>query len=187
MSLAARSRILDFCGSIRANLQFSRIFLIDLVATAGYVLGTAASAEDAARSEALAVLVVSLLYALLHAAKILLVVHLEKRGGDAREFVGSLTLVVSGPYAHSRNPVYLLSLIQSAIWSLLLALLAQDQPAPGFGYALSAALLYGHFWGMDRLVIPHEEAALRRAHRDAFDAYAGRVRRWIGRYRARHP
>ena len=67
-------------------------------------------------------------YAALHMLKIGLVWYLERSGGDAREFVGSDHLVTGGFYAYSRNPVYLLSLFQSFVWSLILICLAAGHP-----------------------------------------------------------
>jgi protein-S-isoprenylcysteine O-methyltransferase Ste14 len=76
-------------------------------------------------------------------------------------------LVTRGPFALSRNPIYL-------------------------GYALEhagVALLLGSWWGlamlapvvvaMDRLVIPREERHLARVFGEAYAHYRARVRRWI--------
>jgi protein-S-isoprenylcysteine O-methyltransferase Ste14 len=167
---------------VERDLQFSNIFTVDIVACAFYVAATLYLLEDADPSTVrlALILALALLYFALHAAKMLLVVYLEQRGGDARQFMGSDTLVTSGVYAWSRNPVYLMSIVQSFLWSALLAVLARGQPAAWFGYALASLLLYVHFWGIDRLIIPNEEAALGRAHPKGFAAYASRVRRWIG-------
>ncbi len=184
--MTTRDRIISLgefaARRLRADLQFSRIFLVDLMASGGYVLATLAAARDAATSGGVEIIVgLAACYALLQIAKIFLVIGLEQRGGDAREFVGSGALVTDGPFALSRNPTYVLSIAQSALWSVLLVILGYGQPAAPVFHALAAALLYGHFWGVDRLVIPHEEAALRRAHPQAFDAYAASVPRWLGR------
>ncbi len=92
-----------------------------------------------------------------------------------------LKVSTSGFYAWSRNPVYVVSLIESFLWSILLVILAQGQEAAVIGYALAPALLYGHYWGMDRLIVPHEEAALKSGHPEEFAAYCASVRRWFGR------
>lgn len=168
---------------LRQDLQFSRIFLVDLTATSAYgaatllLLGLSAPTPQGAR----ALLVAGAVYGLLLAVKLGLVVYLEKGGGDARQFVGSETLVTSGAYAFSRNPVYLVALLQSLAWSLGLAGVALAREAPcALTLLMAAALLYGHYWGMDRLIIPNEEAALRARHPDAFAAYCRRVNRWLG-------
>lgn len=168
---------------VKQDLQFSNIFTVDLVASAGYVVATLLLARHAEATPArlAAMLALALLYAALHVGKISLIVYLEKRGGDARQFVGSPTLVTGGVYAFSRNPVYLVSIVQSLLWSVLLVLLSAGQVSGWVGYALAPALLYGHFLGIDRLIIPNEEAALKAAHPAEFAAYAGRVRRWFGR------
>ncbi len=130
-----------------------------------------------------ALFLAGLAYAILFVLKILLVVDLERRGGDAREFVGSETLVTEGFYAYSQNPVYVVTLLQSLAWSLgLFGLALADYPS-GLSFAAASALLYAHYWAIDRLVVPHEEAALRAKHPDAFAAYCARVNRWLGRRR----
>lgn len=168
---------------VRQDLQFSRIFLVDLSATAAYGATTLLLLAwgDATSQSTRALCVAGAAYVSLLLLKIGLVVYLEKRGGDARQFIGSETLVTSGVYAFSRNPVYAVSLLQSLAWSLGLI---------GFGLGgaglcpltllAAAALLYGHFWGMDRLIVPHEEEALRARHPEAFGAYCARVNRWLG-------
>lgn len=184
---AERSSVLAFIARrIRQDLQFSRIFLVDLAACAAYaattllLLALAAPTEAGAR----ALLLAALGWMIFLVLKILLVVYLEKRGGDAREFVGSEALVTSGVYAISRNPVYVLSLVQSLAWSLgLIGLGRSGHPYALLAFAAAPALLYGHWWGMDRLIVPHEEAALRGKHPDAFAAYCARVNRWLGRKR----
>lgn len=187
MSLAGGRQAFSVLSSVkrrvREDMQFSNIFTVDLVASIGYLLATLLLAPGAelAPARVAAISALPLAYASLHIAKILFVVYLEKSGGDAKQFVGSDRLVTSGVYAYSRNPVYLVSIIQSFLWSILLIALAAGQPIAWIGYALAPALLYGHFWGIDRLIIPNEEAALMRVHPEKFAAYAARVRRWWGR------
>jgi protein-S-isoprenylcysteine O-methyltransferase Ste14 len=49
---------------------------------------------------------------------------------------------------------------------------------------LAAALVLpvAFFLINDRIVMPVEEAMLRKLHPDEFDAFAARTRRWFGRY-----
>lgn len=188
MSLSADNKgssILGFIARrIRQDMQFSRIFLVDFTASASYAAATLLllSLADPTEGGARALILAALGWVFFFVLKILLVVYLEKRGGDAREFVGSETLVTSGVYALSRNPVYVMSLLQSLCWSLgLVGLGVNGQPYAFLAYAAAPALLYGHWRGMDRLIVPHEEAALRARHPDEFAAYCARVNRWFGR------
>ena len=171
---------------MRRDLQFSRIFLVDFAASAAYAAATLflIALSEPKPLGAGALIFAGLAYTVLFSLKILLVIYLEKRGGDAREFVGSDTLVTSGVYAFSRNPVYVISLLQSLAWSLgLIGLVAAAHCCAWLGYLLAPTLLYAHYWGMDRLIVPNEEAALRARHPEAFAAYCARVNRWFGRRR----
>lgn len=174
-----------FSRRIGRNLQFSRIFLVELAFTAAYLGATALLVffDAPSSSELLAPIALSVAYAALFFYKIALVHYLEWRGGDAREFRASDQLVTTGAYALSRNPVYVLSLAQSLVWSVGLVLLGATAPRGFCAAALAApTLLYGHFLALDRLIVPHEEAALRSRHPEAFAAYCARVSRWFGRY-----
>lgn len=75
-------------------------------------------------------------------------------------------LVTSGPFAFSRNPIYLADLGILFGWSLLV------------GTPLGLVLL----WPLQRVLtarfIEPEEASLRAKFGTAFDEYAERVRRW---------
>lgn len=79
----------------------------------------------------------------------------------------SRSLVTSGPYRVTRNPMYLglttlylgATLVANAVWPLLFLL------AP--------------LWILQAEVIPFEEANLERAFGNEYRAYRGRVRRWI--------
>ncbi|HEX3916299.1 MAG TPA: isoprenylcysteine carboxylmethyltransferase family protein [Caulobacteraceae bacterium] len=76
-------------------------------------------------------------------------------------------VITSGPYAFSRNPMYLGLLIiafGAALWVGAWPMLA----------APPAVFLVANF-----VHIPFEEAKLRRQFGGAFDAYASRVRRWV--------
>ncbi len=78
-------------------------------------------------------------------------------------------LVTTGPFAWTRNPIYLGN-------TLLLAGLGFVTPVRWFiPLALAAA------FAVDRLAIRREEAHLRARFGDAWDAYACSVPRWIGR------
>ncbi|HEY1940607.1 MAG TPA: methyltransferase [Roseiarcus sp.] len=116
-----------------------------------------------------------------YAGKVLVIAHLDKAGGDARTYVKSSALVTDGPYAWSRNPTYLLAMVQFVLWGAL-ALYLQIF-APWRPTMLAAALLLPALFFLvnDWIVMPSEEAMLRRLHPDEFDAYASRVRRWFGR------
>lgn len=78
-------------------------------------------------------------------------------------------LVISGPYRHVRNPMYL------AVTGLI------------FGQALlfgnAALIAYGvAIWiAFDLFVITHEEPRLRREFSEAYEAYSKAVPRWIPR------
>jgi protein-S-isoprenylcysteine O-methyltransferase Ste14 len=188
MSLSADNKGSSVLGviarRIRQDLQFSRIFLVDFAASASYAAATLIllGLADPTERGACALILAALGWLSFFVLKILLVVYLEKRGGDAREFVGSETLVTSGVYALSRNPVYVMSLLQSLCWSLgLVGLGLSGHPYAGLAFFAAPVLLYGHWWGMDQLIVPHEEAALRAKHGDAFAAYCAKVNRWLGR------
>lgn len=81
---------------------------------------------------------------------------------------GSVTkIVTSGPYRLSRNPIYL-----------------------GFVFVLiGSGFVFRTYWGLiltpvlmallDRLVIQHEEAYLRKKFGESYASYTSRVRRWL--------
>lgn len=79
----------------------------------------------------------------------------------------STTMIETGPYRISRNPLYLgmlslhlgLALVVGSFWALV-------------AFPVSVALL---LWGA---ILP-EERFLRARFGPAYDAYAGRVRRWL--------
>jgi protein-S-isoprenylcysteine O-methyltransferase Ste14 len=167
----------------RRDMQFSGIFLCDFFAAAAYAMATVYLLHSVQLTLAGLVASGALLLVVIaaQAIKILGVIVLEKRGGDAREFIGSDTLVTDGVYAVSRNPVYLVAILQSLAWSLILLVGALTPPYDAC-LALAALLIpIGHFLSIDRLIIPNEEAALKSAHPEAFAAYAAKVDRWFGR------
>jgi hypothetical protein len=141
------------------DLQFSRVFLVELSATAAYVAATALVILLDAPSSAEPLVPLVVAYSALFFLKIALVFYLERRGGD----------------------VYLISLFQSFVWSVGLCGLGS---AGGLCFVAATfaapALLYGHFLAMDRLIVPYEEAVLRGRSPEAFAAYCARVHRWFG-------
>lgn len=76
------------------------------------------------------------------------------------------TLLVTGPFRVSRNPLYAAGVLAH----LALGLLADS----GWTCMAAGAL----FLVLDRLVVPREEARLRALFGPAFERYARRVRRW---------
>lgn len=95
------------------------------------------------------------------------VLVLVRAGNDPRPDRPDAAMVQAGPYRFSRNPIYLGLLVAMA----------------GF------ALRWGDLWGwlalplghllLDRLVVAKEEAYLATRFGAAYDAYRGRVRRWL--------
>lgn len=88
-------------------------------------------------------------------------------GTNIRTFDEPTTLVTTGPFVWTRNPMYL----------GFVALLA------GFGVALGAlfplALPAAFALIADRWYIPFEERALKAKFGDSYAAYAARTRRWL--------
>jgi protein-S-isoprenylcysteine O-methyltransferase Ste14 len=163
------------------DLEFSRIFLVEFSVTAAYVAATALVILLDAPSSVEPLVPLVLAYSALFFLKIALVFYLERRGGDAREFGEPDQLVKTGAYALSRNPVYLISLAQSFVWSLgLCGLVVAGRLGIVAATFAAPALLYAHFMAMDRLIVPYEETALRGRHPEAFAAYCARVHRWFG-------
>ncbi|NLD71713.1 MAG: isoprenylcysteine carboxylmethyltransferase family protein [Chloroflexi bacterium] len=76
-------------------------------------------------------------------------------------------LITHGPYARSRNPMYLgwtalvlgIALLVGSVWMLIAV-------AAGWSY-------------LQAVTIPGEEASLRQAFGEAFEAYRRRARRWL--------
>jgi protein-S-isoprenylcysteine O-methyltransferase Ste14 len=92
---------------------------------------------------------------------------LVRGGNDPRPDRPDVSLIEAGPFGYSRNPVYLGFLLVT----------------------LGMALRWGTLWGwvavaathlvLDRYVVRREEAYLGRRFGAAYDAYRGRVRRWV--------
>jgi protein-S-isoprenylcysteine O-methyltransferase Ste14 len=92
---------------------------------------------------------------------------MAKAGNDPRPDKPDTALVERGPFRFSRNPIYLAFLLAAA----------------------GLALVWGTLWGwlgvavvhamLDRLVIAKEEAYLASRFGAPYEAYKGRVRRWM--------
>ena len=107
---------------------------------------------------------------------------LDGRGGDARAYVKSGTLVTSGPYGLSRHPTYSLAMLQFLLWSALGLYVQAYAPFSALLWVAVVGAPLGFFFVNDRVVMPSEEAMLRRLHGATdYDAYAARVNRWFGR------
>ena len=79
----------------------------------------------------------------------------------------SSSLVVSGIYSFTRNPMYLGFLLGLLAWAIHLSHLAAFLFLPLF------------VWYMNRFQIEPEERALASLFGEAFASYASRVRRWL--------
>jgi len=77
------------------------------------------------------------------------------------------SLVTSGIFSFSRNPMYLGMLLVLIAWFFHL------------GSLLNLAALYLFYLFITRFQIEPEEQALRKLFGDAYDDYCARVRRWI--------
>lgn len=102
----------------------------------------------------------------------------DKIGTNIVTFEDPGTLVVSGPFRWSRNPMYLG--FQIAITGVAVMLASP--------WALLGPAAF--FVACHRVYIPFEEARLRARFGADYERYRGRVRRWIGRRRvveADHP
>ena len=164
------------------QLEFSRVFKFDLIAVSAYATATVHLYDASAQTvPALAEIAGFAVILLLQIAKIMLVLLLDWRGGDARTFKQSHVLVTDDIYGYSRNPAYLTTVVQNVMWSLLLLSGMVDAQANIEVIAVAVIVPLTHFISVDRLVIPREEAELRRWHPEAYAAYANRVDRWIGR------
>ena len=88
-------------------------------------------------------------------------------GTSVRGSERSTTIVRTGPYRFSRNPIYLsfiLVLLGLAVWLDDLWLLITLVPAVGF---------------IATVVIPREERFLEREFHDQYSSYKAAVRRWL--------
>ncbi len=188
MSVVLKSSLFDEPAAADAEaapkkFKFAATFVIDLAFSLLFVAAVVPVwAGEMDRGLVLApTFLIGVLILLCYVGKVLVIAHLDKAGGDARTYVKSSALVTDGPYAYSRNPTYLLAMVQFLLWSALAFYLQGF--APWRPTMLAAAILLPalFFFVNDRVVMPTEEAMLRRLHPDEFEAYASRVRRWIGR------
>jgi protein-S-isoprenylcysteine O-methyltransferase Ste14 len=76
-------------------------------------------------------------------------------------------LVTTGPFAHTRNPLYVTLVTIAAAIAVMV----------GSGWLLLAATLLVGL--LDRLVIVREEVAISRRFGDEYASYKSRVRRWV--------
>jgi protein-S-isoprenylcysteine O-methyltransferase Ste14 len=188
MSMALKSSLFDEPAAAEAKappkrFKFAATFVIDLAISLVYVAAVVPlwAGEMGRRLVLAPTFLIGAAILICYVGKVLVIAHLDRAGGDARTYVKSSALVVDGPYAWSRNPTYLLAMIQFLLWSALAFYLQAF--APWRPLTLAAAILLPalFFFVNDRVVMPTEEAMLRRLHPEEFDAYASRVRRWIGR------
>lgn len=90
-----------------------------------------------------------------------------KKGARPEPWAPATTMVTSGLYAWTRNPMYLGMLTVYAGVALYLV-------SPTAGLLLVPLILI-----VDRMIIPREEAYLTRRFGDAYAAYCGKTRRWL--------
>lgn len=188
MSVVLKSSLFDEPAAADAKaapkrFKFAATFVIDLAFSLVFVAAVIPVwAAEMNRGFVMApTFLIGVLILACYVGKVLVIAHLDKAGGDARTYVKSSELVTDGPYSYSRNPTYLLAMAQFLLWAALAFYLQLF--APWRPLMLAAAILLPtlFFFVNDRIVMPTEEAMLRRLHPEAFDAYARRVRRWIGR------
>ncbi len=188
MSFVLKSALFDEPAAADAKaptkrFKFAATFVIDLAFSLLFVAAVVPVwMAEAQRGLVMApTFLLGLLLLACYGGKVYVIAHLDKAGGDARTYVKSSALVTDGPYAWSRNPTYLLAAVQFVLWAALAVYLQIF--APWRPTMLAAALLLPALFFLvnDRIVMPSEEAMLRRLHPEEFEAYAGRVRRWFGR------
>lgn len=76
-------------------------------------------------------------------------------------------LVTTGPYAMSRNPIYVgFLLIQAGVGLMT-------------GMWIALVLLPATWWGLHHFVVLREEAELARVFGEAYERYVQRTRRWL--------
>ena len=95
------------------------------------------------------------------------ILTLARAGTDPRPDRPDSALVEGGPFRFGRNPVYLGFVLCAAGFALRWGTL----------WGWLAAL--GTYLALDRLVVAREEAYLAARFGEAYDAYRGRVRRWL--------
>ena len=189
MSIAFRANVFDERDSATAaqapktRFKFAPTFLIDLAFTGAYLAVVMPNWLAAARYGApvAPTFVIAALFSACYVGKILVVRHLDKKGGDARAYVKSEELVADGPFAYSRHPTYTLAFVQFLLWSVLALYLQTFEPSRPLMTGAALVLPVAFFLVNDWLVMPSEEAMLAQLHPAAYPIYALRVRRWFGR------
>jgi protein-S-isoprenylcysteine O-methyltransferase Ste14 len=189
MSSAFPHPIFDEPASAEAGAKPKRFkvaptFVIDLAFSALCLIGIAPVWREALTRGAVVAGPTFALLALILACyfgKTLTIGHLDGRGGDARAYVKSGALVQTGPYGWSRHPTYALAMLQFLAWAVLGVYIQAFAPWSPLLLATVVAAPLGFFLINDLVVMPTEEAMLRRLHPDEFDGYAARVNRWFGR------
>lgn len=182
--------IFDEPASVEASAPNTRFkiaptIVIDVIVSAAYMAAAAPSfAQAAARGQNVFFGPACALMAALiacYASKPVVMTGLTRRGGDARAYVKSATLVTDGAYSWSRHPAYALTLLQYLVWSQLLLLIQAFASWDATLLVAAFGLPTAFYFLNDRIVMPVEEEMLRRLHPQEFDAYARRVKRWFGR------
>ena len=187
MSATLKSSLFDEPDAAEASappkrFKFAATFVIDLIVSLVFVAVVLPPwSADIERGLIMApTFVIGVLILMSYAGKVLVLAHLDKRGGDARTYVKSSALVTDGPYAWSRNPTYALAMLQFLLWAALALYLLALGP---WRWALAVAAIglpALFFLVNDRIVMPTEEGMLRKLNPEEYDAYAARVRRWFG-------
>jgi protein-S-isoprenylcysteine O-methyltransferase Ste14 len=188
MSVGMKSSLFDEPAAADAKeppkrFKFAATFVIDLAFSLVFV----AAVVPVWRSEIdlgwriAPTFVLGVLILFCYVGKVLVIAHLDKAGGDARTYVKSSALVTDGPYAWSRNPTYALAMLQFLLWAALALDLQAFAPWRWTLLAAAFGLPTLFFLVNDFVVMPTEEAMLRRLHPEEYEAYARRVRRWFGR------
>ena len=188
MSATLKSSLFDEPDAVEAStppkrFKIAATFVIDLVVSLAFVAVVLPPwRADFARGLIMApTFLLGVLILVSYVAKVLVVAHLDKHGGDARTYVKSSALVTDGPYGWSRNPTYAVAMLQFLLWAALALYLLALGPWR-WTLAIAAIGLPALFFLInDRIVMPTEEAMLRKLHPEEYDAYAARVRRWFGR------
>ena len=168
--------------SCAEKIEFSPSFVCDFVVSIAFVIATGYSVSADAGPTIVGIIFVTVVVLCAQAAKVALMFSLDWRGGDASS-KRSNVLVTDGIYRYSRNPAYLITILQNLVWSLFLLFATADGPAnvPVLSAALMLPLV--HFIILDRFIIQSEETSLRHWHPVDYPDYADRVNRWIGRRR----
>ena len=91
----------------------------------------------------------------------------SRRGTTIKPFEESSVLVTDGPWAISRNPIYLMMLVALTGVAIVCGSLTPWLALPSFFAIITTRFIYA------------EEEMLRGRFGTAYDAYTARVRRWI--------